>query len=78
MMMKTRKKRKSEASLYEPIEKALYNAFKPIGECYFEITARTSFSEKLKTILKDSDLFVNLFERYAPDFDTALSALPCR
>jgi len=66
--MKTKmKKRKSEASLYKPIEKALHHAFEPIGKCYLEISARNSFSERLKTVLTDFDLFINLFERYSPD-----------
>lgn len=60
-------KRKSEARLYEPVKKALYDAFKPMGKCYLEVTSRSVFSEKLKSSFTDFDLFVTLFERYAPD-----------
>ncbi len=42
--------RKSEAGFYEPIEKALYETFEPIGKCYLEITAKKPFSEKLKRV----------------------------
>lgn len=66
-MKSSHQKRKSEASLYEPVKKALHDALQPIGKCYLEISARSFISNNLKAVLTDSNLFLNLFERYIPD-----------
>jgi len=61
---------KNEYRLYEPTKIALERYFQRFGECYLEITAEGSISEKIKELLaKDSPLTLYLIniESFRPD-----------
>lgn len=57
----------AEKTLYDNVILVLNKKFRPLGECYFEVTADGKFSSKLERKLDDYALFIFKEERYSPD-----------
>ena len=63
----SKRESKKEESLYESIMTVLKRVFSCLGECHLEITAKKSFSNKLKKAFDDVALYMITVERFFPD-----------